>query len=112
MLRQAHFLATTTDMWTSGSNDAYITLTIYFISNDWELRSFCLETLPMFTDHTGQNIADILSAIRNLSKEKLVASTTNSGSNIVSVFRILGAVRISCFGHNLDLAIKKSLDND
>lgn len=68
----------------------------------------------MFTDHTGQNIADTISAILQnweLSKDKLVASTTDSGSNIVLAFRILHGVRISCFGHNLDLAIKKGLDN-
>ena len=112
LIKQASFYSATTDMWTSGSNDAYIT--IHFISNEWELHSFCLETLPMFTDHTGQNIADTISAILvnwELSEEKLVASTTDSGSNIVSAFQILHVLRISCFGHNLDLAIKKALDN-
>ena len=77
LVKQAAFYSATTDMWTSGSNDAYITFTIHFISNGWELHSFCLETLPMFADHTGQNIADTISAIlenRKLSKDKLVAS--------------------------------------
>ena len=68
----------------------------------------------MFTDHTGQNIADTISAILEnwkLNKEQLVASTTDSGSNIVFAFRILHSICISCFGHNLDLAIKKGMDN-
>ena len=114
MLRQAKFYAATTDMWTSGANDAYITITVHFINHDWELHTCCLETVPMFSDHTGQNIADTVSAIFenwDLSIDKLVASTTDSGSNIVSAFRILNTVRISCFGHNLDLAIKKGLDS-
>ena len=55
LIKQAPFYYANTDMWTSGSNDAYITLTVHFISDGWELHSFCLETLPMFTDHTGQN---------------------------------------------------------
>ena len=114
LVKQAAFYSATTDMWTSGSNDAYITFTIHFISNGWELHSFCLETLPMFTDDTGQNIANTISAILEnwkLSKEQLVASTTDSRFSIVSAFKILHGVCISCFGHNLDLAIKKGLNN-
>ena len=113
-LSQANSFAATTDMWTSGSNDAYITVTVHFINNEWELCAYCLETVPMFSDHTGPNIADTISAILDnwdLSKDKLVAATTDSGSNIVSAFRILNAIRISCFGHNLDLAIKRGLDS-
>ena len=44
----------------------------------------------------------------NLSRDNLVAT---SGSNIVSAFRSLNALRDSCFGHNLDLAIRKGLNN-
>ena len=35
--------------------------------------------------------------------------TTDSGANIVAAFRIVEILRISCFGHNLDLAINKGL---
>ena len=114
MLKQAKFYAATTDMWTSSSNDSYITVTVHFISSNWDLQSFCLHTVPVFTDHTGQNTADAITDILDnwgLSRNDLVATTTDSGSNIVSAFRILSALRISCFGHNLDLGIKKGLDN-
>ena len=113
MLRQASFFAATTDMWTSGYNNAYITFTVHCISNEWKLHMFCLEMVPMYSNHTGQNIADTISAILenwDLFKNKMVAATTDSESNIVLAFKILHAVRISCFGHNLDLAIKKGLD--
>jgi hypothetical protein len=39
----------------STTTDIYITITVH---NDWELRTFSLETVPMFLDHAGQNIAD------------------------------------------------------
>ena len=73
---------------------------------------FALIRCLYFADHTGQNIADaILDILDNwqLSISKLVAATTDSGSNVIAAFNILGLLRISCFGHNLDLAIKKSL---
>lgn len=37
--------------------------------------------------------------------------TTDSGSNIRLACTLLGWKRISCFGHNLDLAVQKCLDN-
>ena len=112
-LQQAKVFAGTTDMWTSGTCDPYITFTIHFIDSNWELRSFCLDTIPLYEDHTGQNIADATTDILDnwkLTKENLVAMTTDSGANIVAAFRIVEILRISCFGHNLDLAIKKGLN--
>ena len=43
-----------------------------------------------------------------LSTENLVAFITDSGSNVIAAFNFSGLLQISCFGHNLDLAIKKS----
>ena len=36
--------------------------------------------------------------------------TTDNGPNIVAAFRNLNILLVSCFGQNLDLAIKKGLD--
>ena len=39
---------------------------------------------------------------------KPIFVTTDSGANIIAAFKSLKLLRISCFGHNLDLAIKES----
>lgn len=112
--RKPNFLSAITDLWMSAANDSYTTIIIQLIGSDWEMTSFYLETVPLFVDHTGQNIADVISDILdnwNLSRDNLVASTTDKDSNIVSAFRIINALGISCFGHNLNLVIKKGLDN-
>ncbi len=44
--------------------------------------------------------------------EKLVCTTTDNGSNVVAAARRLDWVRLSCFGHNLDLAITNSLKDE
>ena len=44
--------------------------------------------------------------------KNLIATTTDNGSNFLSAFRTLDWCRISCFGHNLDLAISKSLQKN
>ena len=42
-----------------------------------------------------------------LNPDKLVATTTDNGSNVVVAFEILQVMHISYFGHNLDLCVKK-----
>ena len=90
VLAQAGCYSTTTDLWTSGSCDPYITFTIHLIDEEWNLVSFCLETVPLYEDHTGQNIGDaVLDILENwgLDKDKLVVVTTDNGSNVVVAFR-------------------------
>ena len=48
----------------------------------------------------------------SLSQDKLVFTSTDNGSNFISAFGILELLRLSCFGHNLDLAINKALQID
>ena len=47
--------------------------------------------------------------MRNLDSSKLVAITTDNGSNIKLACQLLKLKRLSYFGHNLDLAINKGL---
>ena len=86
---------------------------MHFIANDWELRSFCLDTVHVFEDHTGQNLAKtVLDILGNseLQSEQLVRTTTNNGFNFIAAFETLEWPRISCFGHNLDLTVNKALN--
>ena len=57
-LKEAECFSATTGMWTSAATEPYMTLTVHFIDKTWNLQSFCLYTVPVFADHTGQNIAD------------------------------------------------------
>lgn len=110
---KASFFSGTTDLWTSGSCDPYLTFTIHFVDASWNLTSNCLDTVPLYADHTGANIAETTTDILenwNLDVTRLVAMTTDNGSNVVAAYRNLNILRVSCFGHNLDLAIKKGLD--
>ena len=111
-LRQVRYYAITTDLWTSSACEPYITLTIHYIDSEWCLKSNCLDTVALFADHTGDNIAESVTNILanwELETQNLVAATTDSGANVISAFRVLDLLRISCFGHNLDLAVKKGL---
>ena len=109
------YFAATMDLWTSTANHPYLSCTIHFINEMWELKSYCLDTVPLFTDHTGTNLSETLQEILSnwgLDPGKLVATTTDNGSNFIAAFSCLEWQRVSCFGHNLDLAISKALKLD
>ena len=93
----------------------YISYKTHFIDSSWELRSRCLQTQFLPQDHTGENIADALDSTLeswNLAQNKQVRLTTDSGSNIINAMRQLKWTRLACFGHNLHLAITKSIKDD
>ena len=70
-------------------------------------RGFCTIVL---------HISEVLSAFETLQQWKLeenrlVVMTTDSGSNIKAACEILGWAYLSCFGHNLNLAVSKGLND-
>ena len=50
-------VAFTTDIWTSRSQDAYISLTIHFIDKHWHLHRLTPFVKPFPERHTGKNIS-------------------------------------------------------
>ena len=55
--------AVTADLWTICSNHPYLSYTVHFIDDDWQLQSLCLDTVRLFVDHTGENIAEAIIGI-------------------------------------------------
>ena len=94
VLTKASFYAVTTDLWTSCARYPFLTFTIHFIDNKWELKTFCLDTVPILQDHTGQNLAEaVQDALANwvLNSANLICATTDNGSNFLSAFNILNS---------------------
>ena len=54
----SHYLAITTDIWTSRATEAYITITAHYIDDDSKLISNVLTTEAMPERHTGVNFAE------------------------------------------------------
>ena len=111
----AAFFSATTAMWSSNTSEPYISYTIHFISEDWELRSRCLETLYLPQDHTGENITEALTHILeswSLDAKQQVCLTTDNGTNILAATVELGWTRLSCFGHNLNLGVTNAIKDE
>ena len=109
------FFAATTDMWSSIGMIPYMSFTLHFINEEWQLKSFVLSTSYLPKNHTAEVLAEALEEVMSewtLNSDCLVSLTTDSGSNIVAAARKLHWTRLSCFGHNLNLAITKALSKD
>ena len=111
----ANYYVVKTDLWTRCARHPFISFTMHFIDftdDNWQLKTFCLDTVPVLDDHTGKNLADAVQDILGnweLDSANLICATMNNGSNFVSAFTILDWTRLSCFGHNLDLCVNKAI---
>lgn len=104
----------TTDMWSSIGMTPYISLTIHYIDDMWNLQSKMLQTMYMPQDHTGNNIRDVIEdslVSWGLKKECLVALTTDNGSNVKLAARLLQVSRVPCYGHVLHNGVHFALDS-
>ena len=114
-LQEAEYYSVTTDLWSSiGKLEPYLAVTVHYINKEWELKSYCLNTLFCHRT-TPVNISEALQSIlesRSLPENKLACITTDNGSNVTAAVEILGWNGLSCFGHNLHLAITNSMKDD
>ncbi|KAK7909747.1 hypothetical protein WMY93_014431 [Mugilogobius chulae] len=87
-LEMAERVGLTCDGWTSRATESYMTFTVHFINEDWEMKSYVLQTRAMHETHTGANIADVLKAAVDewsLDPKKPVFVTDNASNMCVAV---------------------------
>lgn len=110
------YFACTTDLWTSRTVDAYMAVTIQFISDSWEMQSWCLGCAAMLSDHTGENIREVLeetiTQTWKLDMACLSGITTDNASLNIKAFKGNSYHWVPCFGHNLHLAVNKATNLD
>ncbi|KAL7868960.1 hypothetical protein SRHO_G00103440 [Serrasalmus rhombeus] len=114
-LSQVDCYAATTDMWSSRTTDPYISLTVHFITEDFQLKSRCLQTTFFPEDHTSENIATGLReavAAWGLDAGRQVCITTDDAANMVKAPALNKWTRLQCFGHRLHLAVENAVKNE
>ena len=112
----AKYFAATMDMWSSATSAPYMSYTVHYIDPQWSLQSWCLQILFVPQDHNADNLADVMTeTLTNWSLDPVnqVFVTTDNGSNIIcATSSHLGWNHLSCFGHNLHLAITNSMKDE
>jgi len=59
-LATVQYVAVTTDIWTSRAMQAFITVTVHFLTDCWKMESNVLQTQEMPERHTGVHISERL----------------------------------------------------
>ncbi|KAH7968834.1 hypothetical protein HPB52_011713 [Rhipicephalus sanguineus] len=103
-------ISLTTDMWTSRSNQSYISLICHYLTSNFEMRSFAMENRSVTESHTACNILEHLQAMMDnweLPLQKVpVCVVTDNARNFRAALRGISCVPMQCMGHTLQLAIK------
>jgi hypothetical protein len=101
----------TTDSWTSVSGDCYLALTVHFINDECELRSFLLECFQYNEKHTAENLAAETKRILTEWSiyNKVVALVTDNAANMSATARLGGWKHLPCFAHSLNLIVQAGL---
>ena len=116
LLSNIEFLSITGDIWTSIATDSYLTVTVHYINENWEMLSIALGTLPLSESHTGQNIQSWVKELLNefdVDVKKVVCFVHDNGANIDLAARMLkdelGWYSLGCAGHTLQLCVNNGL---
>ena len=106
-------VAVMTDIWKSRATQAYITVTVHFLTDLWKMESKVLQTHEMPESHTGIHISErVVEASEEWKiNEKVVAVVRDNAANVVLASRLLeNWGDLPCFGHTLQLSVKAGLD--
>ena len=85
-------------------------ITIHYISNDCNLKALCLEVKELPGSHTVENLAQNLRDAQLKWKFPDPIAVCDNASNEIKTFQKLGWKKLSCFGHDLNLAVKAVLN--
>ena len=113
-LLQISHVALTSDLWTSRTTKSYLTITCYFVTSTWELKSLVLETFGFKNDHTAENIA---ASFQKIAEEwgitrEVVAMVTDNAANVVAAVRHTGWTHVPFFAHTLNLSVSEAIKAD
>lgn len=91
-LKKHKFVCSTCDVWTHRAR-SYLGVSVHFIDEQWNRKSFILAFRYLNKRHTYDYLAEILDNIYkefDLSAEKIIHTITDGGSNFCKAFRIFG----------------------
>ena len=97
MLREEH-MRITTDGWTSCANDSYHSLTVAFISKQWELVALPLSCTKFEGSTTYEDLAHAIESmvIHHGLIGRVMVCTTDCGPSMVKAGRLFRTARFVC----------------
>ena len=105
--RECEYYSLTSDVWSSRTSEAYISLMVHYLTEDFEMKVVTLRCAPFsIVRHTDSEIASISKDSlkdANLSLSKMVVYVTDNASNAVKSARDLSVNHQGCNHHTVNL---------
>lgn len=114
ILKDIHFVAITTDSWTSVSTESYLAITCHFIDQNFNLNSSLLAVPKVNEQHTSENLANVLQQIFDEWQigSKVSCIVTDSAANMIKTCELLQKRHLPCYAHSMNLAVQENLKLD
>lgn len=102
------YYALTSDIWTSLAMESFISLTIHYLTDGFEMREFTLKVSKLEGRHTGDLIKATLSTALidfGIDKCNMSMMLRDNGSNMVKACNDWRVTSFGCVGHSLHLVV-------
>lgn len=115
-LKKVSSFCLTSDIWTDTMNTrSYLGLTCHYLEENI-LKSTIIGVHELDERHTSEYIKNIIEKLCkdwDIDKEKILATVTDNGANIVkAIHDFLGRNKhLPCFAHTLNLVVQKAIDD-
>ncbi|KAM9350016.1 E3 SUMO-protein ligase ZBED1 [Symphorus nematophorus] len=114
-LSDTAYVALTTDGWTSRATESFLTVTVHYITSEWEMKSCVLQTRPLYESHTSEYLSEALTeAVTEWKLQRdgsTIPVTTDNAKNMVNAVNATAGLgpQIGCFAHTVNLAAKNAV---
>jgi hypothetical protein len=121
-LSSSHKLSLALNCWTSTNNHAFLAITGYFITDNWDYVEVLLTFKPLSEKHSGEKLADYVMKtlhFHNITKQLLTITADNAKNNDSLHWELQKALKkeniswnhqqetICCISHTLQLCVNK-----
>uniref|UniRef100_A0A671QLV8 HAT C-terminal dimerisation domain-containing protein n=1 Tax=Sinocyclocheilus anshuiensis TaxID=1608454 RepID=A0A671QLV8_9TELE len=105
------FYSCTTDLWTSRATSTFMAVTLQFVTETWDMQSWCLGCIGLNSEHTAECLREALEEmIQEAWKlDMSYMAVTDNASNMSVAAEIAKLVHVRCFAHCLNLAAQWAL---
>ncbi len=101
--------AFTSDGWTSGATEGFLTYTVHYIDPEtFEEQAHVLSTHATKSSHTAENLAKDMESVMSKWNIKNPAAVTDNAANVVKAVFLNSYPHLGCFAHILNLGVKNT----
>jgi len=104
----AEYISFTTDLWTGCHSQAYISITLHYLTPDMKIHHHCITTWEVSVAQSTENLANETEVV--LTEWGIIHSATTDNSQDIrnAIVDIMELHHLGCIGHTLQLSVNKS----